>query len=276
MNCPNCGENIQAGDRFCGSCGTPIPAKPMDLPSDSLHYPVEPDQFVPLSYEPRFTSAADTENVVPLPVRPIGQRADRRISNERSNKLLILYGLSIAIILVVLVSYFAARGSNSAISFIDTPTATPATTSTPNPLLGIGTAVPDEGAAHAPLKTVITYTTYPPSSGTHYPDTAPNGFSDVPIPEGYFVHSMEHGAVVLYYRPDISNQVKQQLKDLFNKLPPDKDGQVKLVVVPYTNGMTTPLAIAAWDRLLLMKDYNFEEIRAFYQNWVNKGPESVP
>ena len=168
-------------------------------------------------------------------------------------------------------------GSNSAISFIDTPTATPATTSTPNPLLGIGTAVPDEGAAHAPLKTVITYTTYPPSSGTHYPDTAPNGFSDVPIPEGYFVHSMEHGAVVLYYRPDISDQVKQQLKDLFNKLTPDKDGQVKLVVVPYTNGMTTPLAIAAWDRLLLMKrTTTSREIRAFYQNWVNKGPESVP
>jgi hypothetical protein len=122
----------------------------------------------------------------------------------------------------------------------------------------------------------IIYRTYPPSSGPHYPTTAPYGFSDVEIPEGYFVHSMEHGAVVLYYRPDISNDVKQQLKDLLNKLPPNQSGNVKLIITPYAIGMTTPLAIAAWDRLLLMNEYNYDEIRTFYQSWVDKGPEGSP
>jgi hypothetical protein len=40
--------------------------------------------------------------------------------------------------------------------------------------------------------------------------------------------------------------------------------------------MSTPLAIAAWDRLLLLNDFNFDEIQTFYQEWVDKGPEDVP
>lgn len=185
-----------------------------------------------------------------------------------------LLRLLIVILPFAMVFYLLlARDSSTSATLSSQPTAQP-TTQTSIPA-GIGTAVPNEGNAHVAEGSSILYKTYPPSSGSHYPSTAPYGFSEIEVPEGYFVHSMEHGAVVLYYRPDVSNEVKQQLRDLFNKLPAGQFG-VQLIVTPYSKGMTTPLAIAAWDRLLLMKEYNFDEIQAFYQSWVNKGPEGGP
>ncbi|MEO5951877.1 MAG: DUF3105 domain-containing protein [Chloroflexia bacterium] len=143
------------------------------------------------------------------------------------------------------------------------------------PATGLGTPVPDEGNTHVDDGTAITYKTYPPSSGTHFNDTAPYGFSEVQLKEGNFVHSMEHGSIVIYYKQSVSADIKQKLKDAYNTLPAGKYGKVKLVTTPYEN-MTTPLAIAAWDRLLLMNDFNYDEIQTFYTTWVDKGPEDVP
>ncbi len=161
-----------------------------------------------------------------------------------------------------------AQSSNNSASVSETLAAK-------RPAEGIGTAVPDEGNAHVADGEAISYQTYPPATGTHYSTTADYGFSDAEIAEGYFVHSLEHGAIVLYYKPDVSDTIKQELKDTYNKLPAGKYGKVKLVIVPYTK-MSTPLAIAAWDRLLLLNDYNFDEIQTFYNAWVDKGPEDVP
>ncbi|MEO5953085.1 MAG: DUF3105 domain-containing protein [Chloroflexia bacterium] len=286
MNCPYCGEDNPAGSQFCGSCGNALSPKPdpaSSLASPSFAPPsAAPDSPNPIPSPPTTTfipsppPIAGRPGASPIAGRPVGERGQltrstRQIPTERSNKLLILYGLLLVIVVGVLVVYFVSRSPSSASTTIGgTPEPTP------DYSLGIGTAVPNEGNAHVSARTVITYNVYPPSSGTHYPDTAPYKFYDEEVPEGNFVHSMEHGGVVLYYRPDISDDVKQQLKDLFNKLPPNKFGSVSLVVTPYTKGMTQPLAIAAWGRLLLMNDYNFDEIKTFYQSWVDKGPESVP
>lgn len=143
------------------------------------------------------------------------------------------------------------------------------------PANGIGTAVPDEGNTHVDDGTAITYKSYPPSSGTHYNDTAPYGFSETQLKEGNFVHSLEHGAIVLYYKSSISADDKQKLKDAYNTLPAGKYGKVKLVITPYEN-MSTPFAIAAWDKLYLMNAFNYDEIKTFYTTWVDKGPEDVP
>jgi hypothetical protein len=143
------------------------------------------------------------------------------------------------------------------------------------PADGIGTAVPDEGNAHVDEGQPITYQVYPPVSGTHYGSTAEYGFSDVEIAEGKLVHSLEHGAIVIYYKPEVGDAVKQQLKEAFATLPAGKYGKVKLVITPYSK-MSTPIAIAAWDRLFQMSEYNYDEIQTFYSTWVDKGPEDVP
>jgi Protein of unknown function (DUF3105) len=45
----------------------------------------------------------------------------------------------------------------------------------------------------------IDYATNPPSSGEHYPIWADFGVYDFPLPRGYWVHNLEHGAVVVSY-----------------------------------------------------------------------------
>jgi hypothetical protein len=143
------------------------------------------------------------------------------------------------------------------------------------PATGLGTPVADEGNTHVDDGQPITYKVYPPTSGTHYNNPTAAGFYDTTVPEGNFVHSLEHGYIVIYYKPDVPDATKQQLKDLMTQLPLGKYGKVKLVIVPYTN-MSTPFAIAAWDRLLLLNQYSPDEIKTFYQQWVDKGPEDVP
>jgi hypothetical protein len=143
------------------------------------------------------------------------------------------------------------------------------------PAGGLGTPMPDEGNAHVGDGEPITYKNYPPSSGTHYSTPADAGFYDQTVPEGKFVHSLEHGYIVIFYKPDLPAATKQQLKDAYSKLPLSKYGKVKAVIVPYTN-MSTPMAIAAWDRLMLLNSFNYDEIQTFYQQYVDKGPEDVP
>lgn len=61
----------------------------------------------------------------------------------------------------------------------------------------------DEGAAHAPNCDRVCYRTVPPSSGTHYPTWAAYKVYDAPVPWGFVVHGLEHGAVAVVYNcPD--------------------------------------------------------------------------
>jgi hypothetical protein len=73
----------------------------------------------------------------------------------------------------------------------------------PSPPMGACAAVVEqqgiEGASHVAECTIIDYGTNPPSSGDHYPFWAAYKTYMSPIPEGFWVHDLEHGAVVLTY-----------------------------------------------------------------------------
>jgi hypothetical protein len=80
-----------------------------------------------------------------------------------------------------------------------------------------------EGFNHVPECSFIQYQSLPPSSGDHYPVWAAYKTYTLPVPEGYWVHNLEHGAIVLSYNcaeagcaTDVA--AAQQLIDGF---PPD-------------------------------------------------------
>jgi hypothetical protein len=52
---------------------------------------------------------------------------------------------------------------------------------------------------HVPVCSVIDYATNPPTSGPHYPTWAAYQTYASPVPRGFWVHSLEHGAVVISY-----------------------------------------------------------------------------
>ncbi|GIW06650.1 MAG: hypothetical protein KatS3mg060_1455 [Dehalococcoidia bacterium] len=144
----------------------------------------------------------------------------------------------------------------------------------PKPADG-ATWYPSEGAQHVPNGTELTYSSYPPASGPHYPSAAPAGFYRQPVPEGNWVHSLEHGYVVVLYKPDLPADQITQLEEISLRLPNSKWGRRKIIMAPYER-MDSPITAVAWQYKLPLSRPDEEAIRRFYVNRVDQGPEDVP
>jgi hypothetical protein len=123
----------------------------------------------------------------------------------------------------------------------------------------------DPGRAHIPQ---ATYTVDPPAGGDHDPVPAPGGFydpADVPT-DGHLVHSLEHGFVVVWYRPGaVAPATVDGLHDLARRH--------RWVLVAPRPSMATALAATAWHRRLLCPDGVNGPIGNFVTAFHNQGPE---
>lgn len=139
-----------------------------------------------------------------------------------------------------------------------------------------GIAVPDEGKSHVPVGTPIQYQNYPPTSGTHYDQVVRYGVYEEDISEGYWVHNLEHGAVVIVYNcPGGCPETVSQLKEAFKAFPPGKYGQVKIVALPYSK-MKAKIAVLSWGWKLELASFDSQKVLAFYKAHVDRGPEDAP
>lgn len=145
----------------------------------------------------------------------------------------------------------------------------------PNPAFtdpGIET-FPDEGATHVPVGTTVVYGTDPPTSGNHYPDPQEGGYFDFPIAEGYLVHSLEHGGVVLYYNP-ATVTVGQKVR--LNQLAQAHLGIYSQVVCVPRNDPAYPVILTAWTHRLRLATYEQDRIDGFVTLFLDEGPEHAP
>ena len=142
-----------------------------------------------------------------------------------------------------------------------------------------GRAVPDEGSGvHVEEGAPLRYRNDPPASGPHYRETAEyNVYTNV-VPEGFWVHNLEHGAIVVLYRcpggvspcPEVTNR----LQELYDKAPLGKYGEVKLVASEYPR-LETPLALLAWNRIEELESYDEARMLRFYEAYLDRGPEDA-
>jgi len=95
------------------------------------------------------------------------------------------------------------------------------------------------------------------------------------LPEGEFVHSLEHGYVVLLYKPGTDADTLRQVQQLYTSLPVAKYGRVKVVVTPYDH-MDAPITALAWDWKLPLQSFDRDAIQQFYKAHVDHGPEDLP
>jgi len=148
----------------------------------------------------------------------------------------------------------------------------------PKPVAAQGHQVPIEGnRQHLPQGQVIPYRNRPPSSGDHYDQPAGYGFFQRDIPTGNWVHDLEHGGIVVLYRPDLCDQACQnQLQDTYNSAPSSTlfPGTRKMLVTPYSD-MDHAIASVAWGWLDEMDAFDKDRILAFYKAHVDKGPEQA-
>lgn len=199
----------------------------------------------------------------------------RQQAKDRRNLLIIAGTIVTAGLLIAVVALFLhyqeTKGTASQLTFqAQTGTA--------------GTQIPDEGpATHVSTSTPLTYKFYPPTSGHHYgaPDgPAPWQYTAGTLPEGAFVHNLEHGGIaILYNCPSGADcdTLKSQLTNYVKNLAPAEPqfGEVKMVLTPYSKSMTKKVALVAWHWIEFLDGYDQAAITRFYEVHVDKGPEQI-
>jgi hypothetical protein len=130
---------------------------------------------------------------------------------------------------------------------------------------------PDEGRDHIWPDHPVEYKTMPPTSGPHFPDPTAPGFYITRPAFGYLVHSLEHGTVVIYYDPGkLTNEIEQSLRAFIRA---HSNPEVGVIAVPDAD-FKYPFILTAWDKMLELKNYDPQVVRAFLAEYLNHGPES--
>jgi hypothetical protein len=120
----------------------------------------------------------------------------------------------------------------------------------------LGDEVPNPSRDHVPTTGLPgPYATNPPAGGAHYDTPFSAKFfleSDLAAlpahPEGYLVHSLEHGYVIFWYNCQAPNTDCATLKQTIQKVM-DTTGGTKLIAFPWPT-MDVPLAMTSWGRIL--------------------------
>ena len=128
---------------------------------------------------------------------------------------------------------------------------------------------------HRPVGQAIAYSSYPPTSGTHWESPTTWGFHTDPVADEFAVHNMEHGGVVVSYN-NISGDDLARLRALLTSYPRDKYGEVKLLIRPYDKVAPGTIALTAWNWIDVMTGYDEARVRAFMDGHLNRCCEDVP
>jgi hypothetical protein len=136
---------------------------------------------------------------------------------------------------------------------------------------------PSQGQEHIqPGQEHAAYNSNPPTSGPHYGSPAPWGIKDGGLPDETLIHNLEHGGIVISYKPDIGDEQINRLKDIFRAFPPSQQfNTTKAILVPRPNN-DSPISVTAWTFLMNLDSPDEAKIKQFYLDHVDKGPELVP
>ncbi len=112
----------------------------------------------------------------------------------------------------------------------------------------------------------------PPTSGSHYEVSAAPGFYDEPISDGYLVHSLEHGYVILSYNCDALDQAACDALAEEVRATVDRFDEYKIIGVPRP-GMPNALTLTSWGRIEKMDAFDASVVHAFIRANRGKAPE---
>ena len=127
-----------------------------------------------------------------------------------------------------------------------------------------GRAHIDIGTPHEP------YSSDPPTSGPHYQVPAATGFNLDPLPPEQLIHNMEHGQIILWYKPDLPQESIGDVEDLVSA-----ESQAT-VASPYAN-IEAPyeIVVTAWGATMSCEKISQAAIDEFRVQFQGKGPEEL-
>lgn len=138
----------------------------------------------------------------------------------------------------------------------------------PGPEIEGAERMPDRGSQHVAPGEPVSYGTPTPTSGTHASTSARCGVITAGLPLEFAVHDLEHGVVVVWYRPDLEDVLLPDLRILIEQWDSH-------VIVAPNPGITEPIVATAWNRLQRF-DAVGPGLAEFIDVYRNRGPESVP
>lgn len=136
----------------------------------------------------------------------------------------------------------------------------------------------DTTAGHRTACEPLTYDTEPPCHGDHYGIWANFGTYAAPVPWPFLVHDMEHGGVVLAYRPGPAiPDAATKLQAFVDAYPADamctsQPWRTRLIVVPDPT-LDVPVAAAAWRHVYRATCWDEASLRAFVDAHYAMAPE---
>jgi hypothetical protein len=137
---------------------------------------------------------------------------------------------------------------------------------------------PPASAAHVDQCTELDFDTDPPSGGTHYDVWAAFQNYAFPVPHGYLVHSLEHGAVVFWYNcPEGCADEVAEVEAFIDARPADvacagRGAERRAILTPSPT-LGSRWAASAWGFALTADCFDDEAFEDFYADHYGRAPE---
>ncbi len=135
----------------------------------------------------------------------------------------------------------------------------------------MGEKISDQGAPHIARESEHpTYSSNPPTSGWHWGDgTAGPGIKEEQIADELVLHSMEHGAAVVWYQAGLPQADVDRIVSAFNA------ASGKKIMSPRAD-LDVPVALTSWNYLLKLPAIDEAKITEFIETNNDRAPEKAP
>jgi hypothetical protein len=140
--------------------------------------------------------------------------------------------------------------------------ASPVTSTTRPAIEGVQTFDVVQGHSEGP----VSYPLVPPAGGIHNPVWQQCGFYDQPVQNDKAVHSLEHGAVWITFRPDLPRAEVDALAAL------DRSRNY-ILVSRWESGLPAPVVVTGWGRQLQLQSTTDPRMLEFIRLYAGQGPE---
>jgi hypothetical protein len=135
---------------------------------------------------------------------------------------------------------------------------------------------PIEGALHMAICSPLTFGTNPPSSGNHYGNWAAYRTYAKPFLPGFWVHSLEHGAVVIGYHCEGGcPEDVARAQAFIDALPADCGSPPRRVILLPNPDLDVRFAASAWGFTLRADCFDASAFAAFVAEHYAHGPEDI-
>lgn len=116
------------------------------------------------------------------------------------------------------------------------------------------------------VNTKVKYKENPPVGGKHNPAWANCGIYDKDIPNENAVHSMEHGAVWITYKPNLSKTQVGTLRSLASTNP-------EFTLMNPREDQPAPIVLSAWGKQLMVDKATDPKVQKFVKDFL-RGPQT--